>query len=575
MDGDSVSVSINGQSQALSAPTPSIPFYTGVATVPDGDISYQYVVDGKPEAFTRILPATSNITFNDLYGRSISYKPLPPFPNPLPNRPKWTRESPLLPLYDYAYVPVLHFTTDPGQLTQFNNMSIPYVTTTFTIFYANGAQTFQNVVVALHQDEPIYEAKRALSIGLTGADSINGRKYFKLRDLAREPTQMREVTYGGMLHACGLVTPNQIHVRVYINKIPYGLFAMTDYTRVKNGIQGNTREGFAASAFFNGSPPAPIIDWFEGSGNFAYLGDDPAAYKQYESRNDLSPTVKDLIPSLKLLANINGTQEGADAFAQTWDIDQIFISMIFEYLCESWDGYWSNSRNYAFYLDPVTNKWFYITQDFDYTFSMYSRGDTPNSTYQVWENNQARPLIPKDPPTTMPLINNLLAVPSYRKRFEDTLVAIVKYLYNPVAFNQRVLAHAERLAEEIKWDLSNPRLMPGNPNRWTYEQFLSGVNGTGATGGAKYSLTRYVQARAETVAKQFNFQWNPVAQDAPAVPPITGAAPPPSNDPVTGGRSIDDQPVRKAATSGAVSKGLVQMLMAGVVGLSAVFIVYV
>ena len=194
-----------------------------------------------------------------------------------------------------------------------------------------------------------------------------------------------------------------------------------------------------------------------------------------------------VIPSLKLLASINGTEEGANAFAQTWDIDQIFISMIFEYLCESWDGYWTNTKNYAFYLDvspaqpitplgsevnhvmtlpqPVTNKWFYIPQDFDYTFSQYSRGDTPNSTYQVWEKNQARPLIPKASPTTMPLINNLLAVPSYRKRFEDTLVAIVKYLYNPVAFNQRVLAHADRLAEEIKWDLSNPRPMPGNPNR--------------------------------------------------------------------------------------------------------------
>ena len=64
-----------------------------------------------------------------------------------------------------------------------------------------------------------------------------------------------------------------------------------------------------------------------------------------------------------------------------------------------------------------------------------------------------------------PLINNLLAVPAYRKRFEDCLIAIVQTLYNPRVLSARILAHAERLAEEIAWDLSNPRPMVGVPNR--------------------------------------------------------------------------------------------------------------
>lgn len=91
--------------------------------------------------------------------------------------------------------------------------------------------------------------------------------------------------------------------------------------------------------------------------------------------------------------------------------------------------------------------------------------DTPASTYQVWEQGRARPAIPRETPVTTPLINNLLAVPSYRTRFEERLVAIVQKLYNPLVFGERLLAHAELLAQEVAWDLSNPRPMVGAPNK--------------------------------------------------------------------------------------------------------------
>ena len=166
--------------------------------------------------------------------------------------------------------------------------------------------------MALHQDEVIYESKRALSVGLTGgSDSINGRKYFKLRDLAREPTQMREVTYGGMLHACGIVTPNQIHVRVYINKIPYGLFAMTDYTRVKTGLEGNTREVGTAKLQMAGHCFALFVI----RANDSLLCDQYRALRQLHSSMELlhlrlstgSKATATLITSAKIPRNTRGT----------------------------------------------------------------------------------------------------------------------------------------------------------------------------------------------------------------------------------------------------------------------------
>ena len=54
----------------------------------------------------------------------------------------------------------------------------------------------------------------------------------QLRDLAEDPTYMREVLYSNMLQAAGVGTPNVIHVRVYVNRVPMGLFALTDYTKI-------------------------------------------------------------------------------------------------------------------------------------------------------------------------------------------------------------------------------------------------------------------------------------------------------------------------------------------------------
>jgi hypothetical protein len=126
-------------------------------------------------------------------------------------------------------------------------------------------------------------------------------------------------------------------------------------------------QNFPATAFFNGTPPEPIVNWFEGSANFGYFGEDVAAYKGYDSTNPLSPNVKDLIPALKSLSAINGSQAGADSFAGFFDIHQIFAAMAFEYLAENWDAYWANSRNYALYFDvssgfPLTSSSLVLNQ---------------------------------------------------------------------------------------------------------------------------------------------------------------------------------------------------------------------
>ena len=61
---------------------------------------------------------------------------------------------------------------------------------------------------------------------------------------------------------------------------------------------------------------------------------------------------------------------------------------------------------------------------------------------------------------------------------------------------------------------------------------MRSINGTGdSAAGTYYSLTGWVAARASTVAKQFNFQWDAVIQDDPATPGLTDGPTTGSSDP--------------------------------------------
>ena len=91
----------------------------------------------------RSLPESVTTTYNDLYGRVVSYKPLPPFPHPFPGKPGWNRGTPADPLFDSSYVPVVALTADATQVALLNKLSVEYVKASMTIFYADGMYTFQ------------------------------------------------------------------------------------------------------------------------------------------------------------------------------------------------------------------------------------------------------------------------------------------------------------------------------------------------------------------------------------------------------------------------------------------------
>ncbi|KAJ3052138.1 hypothetical protein HK097_006835 [Rhizophlyctis rosea] len=538
----SVSVSVGGKTHQLTATSPDLPYFTGKVTVPDGDVKYNYVAGDFTEPFERNLPASWSQTYNDLVNRSQTVVPLPPFPWPHDQDPQWKRQSNPLPLFDHSFIPVIYVSAPQAAIDLLNVNLKGVVPGSVTFFYGDEYQTFASANYSIHKDGKDYWAKRALKIALLGDDSINGRKYFKLRDLAEDPTYMREVLYSNMLQAAGVGTPNVIHVRVYVNRVPMGLFALTDYTKI--GSLQNIWENFAVSHFHGGKFDGQIVNWFDcGTGaDFVYKGENHTMYVGYENDNPITWNEQDLIPVFRELANIKGSEPAADAFVtNTFDVESIMRSMVFEYLTGSWDGYWLSSSNFAIYKDPQTNKWFFIPQDFDLTWGLLTDLQIPALRYEAYEKAQGT-----ISNYSAPLITSLLQVPKYRTLFETRLKDTVQRLFNPVAFNRRSNALHARLLEEVEWDLASPRLHPGKPNAWVVDDFRVGLEQTidRGTWGHNFGMNVWVEGRARAVCEQFGIKWDEVPRDPPLNEHVNGVAPP--SGPASGTNRQQD-----AATSSA------------------------
>ncbi|KAJ3021885.1 hypothetical protein HKX48_007565 [Thoreauomyces humboldtii] len=516
---------------------------TGTAT------TYRYTADGVTEAFDRAINASLTTTHYELVNRTQTTVTLPPFPQPIATNPQWTREAAKLPLYDDSYIPTIHITADPTDVTEMEQTLTHVVPSTFTIYLKDQSLVVPNANFSFHKVNPTYQVKRGLQVALPGQGAF-GRNFFKLRDLDEDETKVRQFLYTDLAHAVGMTPPRERPVRVYVNREKYGLYSLNDFGAEIANV--TSLENWSVNHFFNGVVPANMNIgelWDGGSGaTWQYTGDSPAAYAGYVS-DVPTQTVADLIPKFKLVAALGNdtTDANAAALAAAVDVDQLFRMCALEFLASSWDAFWMGNTNYIIFNDPVSNKAILQPQDFDETFGTPST-DVMTSSYQTWENT-----------TVAPLINNLLKVPSYRTQFESYIVDIVKHVYNPVAFNRRAVPFFEQMYPEIEWDFTVTYKAAGKPLTGSAASARQAFyDNSTASGGPLY----WVDGKAAVVAKQFDFTWDAVVQEPPADSTATTSGPAPTSTD-TGSSAAPGTAVRGPAKSGA------RIVEGGVVGLVA------
>jgi len=497
---------IDGALYKLSlAGTDEILFNRQVGTAPDGDFQYYYIVDGVKEEFTRTYTASQTTTLNDFFGRQQTVKKLNQFSYPYNN---WKRTLGVTDLFDTSYIPTIHITGKEVDAF-FSKPDSSYHTIEKVTFYLKQQTvTATNVVIsAKNKNTPKFQVRMQFN------KTVFGRNVLKLRNSGEDPTNLRQFIYGNMIQAIGMPSIHSNMVRVYYNKKPFGFYVLQDEAY---------SEGFLRTEFYGKDTSAPVGCAYDGTCGADVEYPIGETYGPFDVK--ICNTKLYLTKFGEYLNALNPTnQKKLNNFERNWfDIDTFHKAMAMEFLTGDWDGYWFATSNYVLYNDISENpadgiyKFYFLTQDHDETFGVgleppHNRWgyNFPKQSYRTTMLNSTWIPIADAPPHRILVDKFISGSPELQQRFETTLKNIVKYIFNPVAFDNVVNSYFKRYRPEMKWDHSFKRAY--NPNKsnappaYTYADGVT--NKDEPVLGIRWGITEFVRLRAEAIQKEFGVKW--------------------------------------------------------------------
>jgi len=510
--GKKVQVKVNGKKYNLKQSNAGEPLYKGkLSTAPDGEFEYHYIEDGVKEPFERICGEDVVTTYNEFFGREETVKPLETFKYPDNH---WNRSIGKTTLFDDSYIPTIHMT---GNITEdfFHKPTRTSVKLEKVTFYLKDSQkAFLNVpVTAKNRDFEKFQIR--MSLGKSA--NLYGRYLLKFRNGSEDPLNLRQMIYGNIISSLGMPSIHSVMVRIYYNNKPAGFYTMQE-------------EAFSDSfirAEFYGDPdtqlidaPSPLgyaLDCSTGS-DFEYKPYNMSYYDPFITKT--GETKERLIAFCAALDKLNTRNEKElEEFESKWfDIDTFHKAMAMEYLTGDWDSYWHFTSNFAFYDDPKqstenTFKFYFITQDHDETFGVGLHEpintvgfDFPKQSYttmlnKIWHYDEYdaehRTLVDKF----------IASTPALQQRFQNTLIAIVQNVFNPVSFKKVVESYRNRYRPEVVWDYSfeRPYKLSKQPTNWNLNDF--DTNFESEVFGIPWGLYQWVSIRAESIKNEFCITW--------------------------------------------------------------------
>jgi len=489
-----------------------------VSSAPEGDFNYYYIIDGVKEDFERTFSADATSTYNEFFGRKDTLLPLKTFEHP-PSLSTWDRSVGKLNLFDDAYIPTIHIS---GNTTEnfFHHPTDATVKLEKVTFYLKDTVKSFDKVSANAKNKYVSKFQIRFKLGSTGVD---GRYLLKLRNSGEDPLNLRQYIYSNMIQAIGMPSIHSVMVRVYFNKKPAGFYTLQEEafseSFIKSEFYGDPNTGKVTLPIKLGYP----IDGEFGS-DFEYKPNNPFYYRYFKGTKDR------LLPLCKAIQDLNPRDaEELETFEREWfDVETFHKAMAMEYLTGDWDGYWYSVSNFAVYDDPLEStdhsyKFYFITQDHDETFGVglckpiNTVGNDFTKLSYTTMLNRTWNIVERDT-TYRVLVDTFIGgSPELQRRFQDTLIAIVQTVFNPVAFREVVESYRLRFTPEMEWDYSFTR--PHDPGKvedvpiYEYRHFLK--NFEQGVGGLHWGIYMWVEERAEALKNEFCITW-PGDQNPPS-----------------------------------------------------------
>ncbi|KAK4511351.1 uncharacterized protein ATC70_012566 [Mucor velutinosus] len=453
-------------------------FHTGQA--PIATTNYQYAILEKNnthvlerENFTR-SPVTEDSTLNEYFGRSwnsMNLTQLPRILDPLPIIDRIDSK-----IHIEGEIPTIHFTGNQTAIDYIHahqqlDMSVEGMKMTY--ISPNDIQTIENVEFAIGGFSTRYLDKVAYKVKLPKGSDLYSYRRFKLRAMSTDASYMREKLVSEIAESIGLPTTKISYVRVFINNQAVGLFAFAENFKspwVRNEFNNGKKDANQGALFVctaNGkldNATTTATTTAEDLANntattvksdLSYLGDNATLYSlPYPAKEDPATGTVNytrVMDFTKFLSEQNTTV--SDSVIPLWeekiDVTSFLRGLAFEIITSSMDGYLGVHNNYILYDDRENERLVFSAQDFDLTLGT-SGGQMQNlfaGDYTTFPGFNSTPLATR-----------MLAVPKFRREFDNLIRNYTAGLVNPDIMNPRIDDLMTFLNEDVVWDKSLPRL---------------------------------------------------------------------------------------------------------------------
>ncbi len=284
--------------------------------------------------------------------------------------------------------------------------------------------------------------KKSFAVSLDAfkeGQDIDGYNNLNLDNSWTDPSMMREVLYYNLIRNHTPAAKANF-VIVYLNDVSWGVYQNVEQLNkdflkewYPNPDGTNLRADVPPGTSVGGGPGGGA-QWGDGTAAINYLGEDTTLYKKYytlKSTDETDPWValKDASKVLK-----NSTNLAADA-PKYFDIDKILWHLAAEIAFGDDDSYvYKGKMDYYVYHEPTLGRW--ATYDYDANSTFVPAHSTWSPFYNANKANY-------------PLLNKLLAVPSFRQRYLAHLRTIIDQSFDQASFNILVDTMDRRIKNHV------------------------------------------------------------------------------------------------------------------------------
>lgn len=409
----------------------------------------------------------------------------------------------------------------------------------------------------------LHSPKRSWKITLEHGDAhLAGMTCINLKSMYNDPSQMREALAWRLFRQAGVPAARHTYAKLAFGAIYYGLFSVIEQVD-KRFLKEHFGENDLGNLYkaYCGDVGCATLEHRTGadgddSGRQYYKAadDDDRTYRLKTNEDD--PDARTYDDLARFIAVINGTgidggdgRFGTDAFRQS--VDGIMNANAFlrwaavNLLLGSWDNYYATPSNYYLYNsghlgaedDYMGAPYFtFIPWDYDNCLGIDYFGtkwqytdilDWPRNTRHYWREHAN---------SRIPLVQNLLRNPDYRRYYLDYLEFLLDREFNPDAFRQQIAADSgdglwDRVCHAAYLESATPYGQPFTGRQFTNDEvYLSGCKQNELRHGREKAegIIHYVRMRHDSARQQLEQlrKETPRAAGPASFPALTEPLPP-------------------------------------------------